>query len=207
MKLRREFTSAASMDEADERADRLLRLMKFRKTGQSTHDIYERGKRNAGFRCIRPRSFHAVLHLWIQPDPAGSKVIAEMVVETLVGTIPSVAQRFYEGELDDLEHAVAENRLPVVNRARQDRMAGTAHLAYVFACAGISFALAHLFTPGPPWVEAFPFVILYVVGLRLAPKTPAILIDYPLHTPKGAKLVPDPKDLNVPTAPTAKPRR
>ena len=207
MKIRREFISSAPPDEAEERADRILRLMKFRKIGQSTHAIYERGKVKGNWYAVRPRSWHTILHLWIQPDGEGSKTAVNLLVETLSGKIPSIGELVIEGELDDLEKGVCENRLPEVNRMRQNRLAGTAHLAYLFAISGIGFGLARAFGP---WTSVLPYVALVialVAGLRLAPLMPAQMINFPLRVPKGAKLVASRDERDIPTAPTAKPRR
>lgn len=204
MKLRREFSGPVSSDDAIARAEKLLRSMKYKQVECATHLKFERGRSKSSLYAARPRSFHSMLHLWVEGHgPENTKVTMELEVPKVFQPPHHIAELFFEGELLDIREGILTNIPPAVNRQKENKMAGTAHLVYLVAAAGISFGVARVVGPHTTFEGATAWVLVFLCFVYFANKMPFQLIEFKVRHPKGAKIIPDPEP-EPPVAPTKK---
>jgi len=193
MKIRREFTGEVSEQDAVERMLKMLKQMKFREhRSPAGHFVFVRGKPKGGLFALRPRTFYTVCHAWVTGHGAESTtVIIEFDVQKIFQPPHRLAELLYEGELNDLESGILTNQPATINRAKQNKMAGTAHLAVLIAGLGITLGLSAIVGPLSQWEGAVAWVACYIGWYYFCGRLPLVLLEYELHHPRGAKIISD----------------
>ena len=204
MKWRRQFTGPVSVDDALVRADKLLKSYGYRKTGQLAFTAYERSEPWSWSYALRPRSVHMTLNIWAEQMADHSKFTIEAENHNLTGNMSTLGRRLVEGELDDLEIGITSNKLPVVNRRYQNRVAGTTQAVLMACVTAIAFSFGKLAWHAQPVLGFVVYVASLFGGFYLLNyfKLPGLPFpDFPLHNPPGAQLVNESKPDQVPVAP------
>lgn len=194
MKMRREFEGQVSAEDAEARAVKLLKSMRFRQLECATHLKFVRGKRNSSLWAFRPRSFEAALNLWIEGHGVDyMKTILELEVREVFQPPHRQAELFFYREMHDLQEGILTNTPPKFNRLKQNRLAGYVHAAYMVFMLAVSVALGYSLAMHLPLVGVLVGLAFFLMMVYLAKWRVLILPEFEVHLPRGAKIVPDPE--------------